>query len=265
MTFLLISSQHIRFQDRELKLVALFDVTSELTAREAESWHKLLRVLTHEISNSAIPLSTLSSFIYQMVNRAHEEKRELILEERQDILVSLKTIDQRSRSLKEFVQNFKSVGQIPDPQLTKLAVDEIIHDAVQLFAKDFDRENISVYIPSAKDIFIYADKSLTQQVLINLLRNAVESMSNMKELKKIELQVERGGNRFVSIKVRDTGVGIAPEDMDQIFVPFYSTKKSGSGIGLSISQQIMQKQKGDIRVQSEPGKGSMFTVSFLSK
>lgn len=264
-TFLLISSQHIRFQDRELKLVALFDVTSELTAREAESWHKLLRVLTHEISNSAIPLSTLSSFIYQMVNRAHEEKRELILEERQDILVSLKTIDQRSRSLKEFVQNFKSVGQIPDPQLTKLAVDEIIHDAVQLFAKDFDRENISVYIPSAKDIFIYADKSLTQQVLINLLKNAVESMSNMKELKKIELQVERGGNRFVSIKVRDTGVGIAPEDMDQIFVPFYSTKKSGSGIGLSISQQIMQKQKGDIRVQSEPGKGSMFTVSFLSK
>jgi two-component system, NtrC family, nitrogen regulation sensor histidine kinase NtrY len=263
-TFLSINSRHIRFQERELKLVALFDATSELAAREAESWHKLLRVLTHEISNSAIPLSTLSSYIYQMVITSRDQKRELSEEERQDILDSLKTIDQRSRSLKEFVQNFKSVGQTPEPQLEKIYVNEIIHDAAQLFVKDFEHKDILLILPTANDVSIYVDKSLTQQVLINLIKNAVESMSNMKQDKRIEIRVAKQSNQFVHINVQDTGTGIAPEDMDQIFIPFYSTKKNGSGIGLSISQQIMQKQKGDIRVQSEPGKGSVFTLSFLS-
>jgi len=261
-TFLSINSQHIRFQDKDLKLVALFDVTSELAAREAESWHKLLRVLTHEISNSAIPLSTLSSFIHQMVVVSREQNRELSEEEREDMLESLKTIDQRSRSLKEFVHNFRNVGQIPEPQMMNLSVDEIIGDTVQLFAKDFEGQNIQLQIVKAEGLSFFADRSLTQQVLINVLKNAIEAMSNQTENKKIEIKVMQEGHRFISIIVRDTGTGIDAENMDQIFIPFFSTKKTGSGIGLSISQQIMQKQKGDIRVQSELGKGSVFTLSF---
>jgi two-component system nitrogen regulation sensor histidine kinase NtrY len=262
--FLSVNSQHILFQGKELKLVALFDVTSELAAREAESWHKLLRVLTHEISNSAIPLSTLSSFIYDMVIASRTQNRELTQEERQDILESLKTIDQRSRSLKEFVQNFRNVGQIPEPQMAKLSVTEVIQDAVQLFTKDFERENILLQISKADDLYIQADKNLTQQLLINLLKNAIEAMSNMKDHKRIEIKAIKEGYGFVNILIRDTGIGIAEEDLDQIFIPFYSTKKGGSGIGLSISQQIMQKQKGDIRVQSEPGRGTIFTLTFKS-
>jgi two-component system, NtrC family, nitrogen regulation sensor histidine kinase NtrY len=262
--FLTITSQHVHFQNKKLKLVALFDVTSELAAREAESWHKLLRVLTHEISNSAIPLSTLSAYIYDLVIKSREQKRELTQEEREDIVESLRTIDQRSRSLKEFVQNFRSVGQIPEPQMERLAVTEIISDTVQLFAKDFEKESIQLQITKTEDTFIYADKNLTQQVFINLLKNAMEALSNMKDHKVIEIRTANEGNRCINIIIRDSGIGIAEEDLDQIFIPFYSTKKGGSGIGLSISQQIMQKQKGDIRVQSESGKGSVFTLSFIS-
>jgi two-component system, NtrC family, nitrogen regulation sensor histidine kinase NtrY len=260
--FLSVNSQHILFQDKDLKLVALLDVSSELAAKEAETWHKLLRVLTHEISNSAIPLSTLSSYIHDLVVSSRNEKRELTQEERQDIMESLKTIDQRSRSLKEFVQNFKSVGQIPEPRLEKLAVSEIIQDAIKLFGKDIDRENIQLQIGKVEDIFIYADKNLTQQVLINVLKNSVEAMANMKNHKRIDISVAKEGQRYLHVNVRDSGSGIAAEDIEQIFIPFYSTKKGGSGIGLSISRQIMQKQKGDISVQSEFGKGSVFRVTF---
>ncbi len=110
--------------------------------------------------------------------------------------------------------------------------------------------------------FIYADKSLTMQVLINLMKNAMESMSNFKEGKDIRIEVGKEGNRYVNINISDSGCGIAPEDIEQIFVPFFSTKKGGSGIGLSISQQIMQKQKGNIMVRSSPGRGSVFTLNF---
>ncbi|MBL7856600.1 MAG: HAMP domain-containing histidine kinase [Cyclobacteriaceae bacterium] len=260
--FLSISSQHIRFEYKQLKLVALVDVTSELAAREAESWHKLLRVLTHEISNSAIPLSTLSSHIYSMVMTSRAQNRELSTEERKDILESLKIIDQRSHSLKEFVHNFRNVGQIPEPHITRLSIEEVCREAIHLFSKDFERDQIQLILSIGKETTIYADKNLTQQVLINLVKNALEAMSNMKDGKQIEIKVVQEGNRFVNLMIRDNGTGIDKEDLDQIFIPFYTTKKNGSGIGLSISQQIMQKQRGDIRVHSEPGKGSIFTLSF---
>ena len=262
--FLSVISRHIRFEEKNLKLVALLDVSSELAAREAETWHKLLRVLTHEISNSAIPLSTLSSYIHDLVITSRQENRELTQEERQDIMDSLKTIDQRSRSLKEFVHNFKTVGQIPEPRLVKVEAFELIQGAVQLFVKDMERENIQLEMVKSDHVTIYADKNLTQQVFINLVKNAVESMGNMKDHKKIEIRIMKDGYHFVHVFIRDTGAGIATEDLEQIFIPFYSTKKGGSGIGLSISQQIMQKQKGDISVQSEPGKGSIFRVTFTA-
>ena len=259
-----IYAQHVLFDNKNLKLLSIHDISSELAAKESETWQKLLRVLTHEISNSAIPLSTLSKYIYDLVMTSRAEKRDLTDEERQDIMESLKTIDQRSRSLKEFVQNFKAVGQIPEPRIEKVAVSEIIQDAVALFEKDFKAEGIQCTIGNLKDLTIQADRNLTQQVLINILKNGVEAMSNMKHGKAIEITAEKEGRGYVHVLVRDTGAGISNEDQEQIFIPFYSTKKGGSGIGLSISKQIMQKQKGDIFVQSEQGKGSSFTVSFTA-
>jgi len=258
-----ITSRHLDFQEKNLKLIALTDVSSELAAKEAEAWQKLLRVLTHEISNSAIPLSTLSSYIYEMVTKAEVENRELTREDRTDILDSLRTINQRSKSLKEFVTNFKSVNQIAEPIMAKVRVDEIVNEITCLFSQECIKENIALQFDGNKSVqTVFVDKNLTMQVLINLMKNAIESMANLKEGKHIKIYIDKAGNRFVNIHISDSGCGIAPEDIDQIFIPFYSTKTGGSGIGLSISQQIMQKQKGNIVVQSTLGRGSVFTLNF---
>jgi signal transduction histidine kinase len=109
---------------------------------------------------------------------------------------------------------------------------------------------------------VYADQGLTMQVLINLIKNAIESMSNYIKDKSITIHVERVGQRYIHLHVADTGCGIPDENLEQVFIPFFSTKKRGSGIGLSISQQIMQRQKGDLSVISTLGKGSVFTMTF---
>jgi two-component system nitrogen regulation sensor histidine kinase NtrY len=257
-----VSSRHFSFDNRTIKLVAFIDVTSELAAKEAEAWQKLLRVLTHEISNSAIPLSTLSSYIHDTVVEAQADNRELTQEERQDIMESLRTIDQRSKSLKEFVQNFRSLNQIPEPRPEKINLKSIVCDTILLYTRELENEKIALKNELTEDVLIHADKNLTHQIIINLVKNAIEAMENMKERKALEFSVTRDGHRFVNLNIRDSGMGIDPDEIEQIFIPFYSTKKNGSGIGLSISRQVMQKQKGDISVQSQPGRGSVFTLSF---
>jgi two-component system, NtrC family, nitrogen regulation sensor histidine kinase NtrY len=262
--FLSVTSRHIRFQNRNLKLIAFHDVSSELAMKEAEAWQKLLRVLTHEISNSAIPLSTLSSFIYEMVSKADAQLLHLSADERADLMTSLKTIELRSKSLKEFVHNFRSINQVPEPELKTIPVNLLLDEVNSLFLKEFERENITFCSPDLKEsLSVFADKNLTMQVLINLVKNAIEAMSNYKENKRITIAFEKIG-RYVNMYMSDTGCGIEAEGLEEIFIPFYSTKKGGSGIGLSISKQIMQKQRGDISVQSVPGKGSVFTVTFSS-
>ena len=262
-TFLSVTSRHILFKEKKLKLIAFHDVSSELAMKEADTWQKLLRVLTHEISNSAIPLSTLSSYIREMLEDAQAQDRKLTDEERNDLMDSLKTIDHRSQSLKEFVQNFRTVNTIPEPKLIKVVLGELVKEATHLFTKEFEKENIFLQITDLKEpILVYADKSLTMQVLINLIKNAVEAMSNYKENKCIKISAEKIGQRYINLHIADTGCGIPEENLEQIFIPFFSTKKSGSGIGLSISQQIMQRQKGDISVRSSMGEGSAFTMTF---
>jgi two-component system, NtrC family, nitrogen regulation sensor histidine kinase NtrY len=262
-TFLSVLSRHILFNEKKLKLIAFHDVSSELAMKEAETWQKLLRVLTHEISNSAIPLSTLSSYIREMLEEAQNSDRTLTDDERTDLMESLKTIDHRSQSLKEFVQNFRTVNTIPEPKLNKVALSELVKEATHLFTKEFQKENIFLQTFDLNEpVLVYADRNLTMQVLINLLKNAVEAMCNYKEDKYIKVSWEKIGTRYINLYVADTGCGIPEENLEQIFIPFFSTKKSGSGIGLSISQQIMQRQKGDISVRSTLGKGCAFTMTF---
>ncbi|HRE67273.1 MAG TPA: ATP-binding protein [Cyclobacteriaceae bacterium] len=264
-TFLSVTSRHLLFKEKNLKLIAMADVSSELAAKEAEAWQKLLRVLTHEISNSAIPLSTLSSYIHDLVTSAEADNRKLSIEERQDVLESLKAIDQRSKSLKEFVHNFNSLNQVPEPILNKTSIHELVTEVKHFFSKELEKENIQMIIDEMDHFQIYADKNLTMQALINLMKNAIESMDNMKNGKIIRVSAGREGHQFTNLYIADSGCGIPADVADKIFIPFFSTKKSGSGIGLSICQQIMQKQKGDISVRSLPGKGSVFSLSFASR
>jgi signal transduction histidine kinase len=198
-----------------------------------------------------------------MLEEAHTNDRSLTEDERTDLMDSLKTIDHRSQSLKEFVQNFRTVNTIPEPKLIKVPLSELVKESTHLFTKEFQNENIRLQTFDLNEpVLVYADRNLTMQVLINLLKNAVEAMSNYKEDKYIKFTWDRVGTRYINLYVADTGCGIPEENLEQIFIPFFSTKKSGSGIGLSISQQIMQRQKGDISVRSTLGKGSAFTMTF---
>jgi signal transduction histidine kinase len=262
--FLSVVSRHILFNEQKLKLVAFHDVSSELATKEAQTWQKLLRVLTHEISNSAIPLSTLSSYIREMFEEAESQDRRLTDDEKQDLMASLKTIDNRSQSLREFVQNFRTVNTIPEPKVARVSLDSMVKEATQLFARELEREKVCVHLNGIgkESIYVFADQSLTMQVLINLIKNAVEAMSNMINDKKITISVERLGQHYLSLHIADSGCGIPDENLEQVFIPFFTTKKTGSGIGLSISQQIMQRQKGDITVQSVTGRGTTFTMTF---
>lgn len=259
-----VDSRHVVFQDRHLKLIALHDVTSELAGKEAETWQKLLRVLTHEINNSAIPLSTLSSYLHEIIINARQQQRELSREEWDDILLSLKTIDQRSRTLKEFVQNVRSVNQIPEPRPQPVSLEQIVRASVQLFTEQLRASRISVKFSISNELFVFADANLTPQVLINIIKNAAESMAASATDRNIYISAQKDDSQFVYLTVRDSGDGIAAEDLDQIFIPFFSTKKRGSGIGLSVSKQIMQRQKGDISVRSQQGQGSEFTLTFAA-
>ncbi|HLF33792.1 MAG TPA: ATP-binding protein [Cyclobacteriaceae bacterium] len=259
--FLSTISTHIIFRNRNLKLVVMHNVSNELAAKEAESWQKLIRVLTHEISNSAIPLSTLSSHIYGMVDMAALEKRPLSEDERKDAIESLKTIDQRSRSLKEFVENFRSFNRIPEPDIQFVSLKEMVDEVSRLFSGRFKEEKIFFSAENLDGQMVLADRNLTTQVMINLVRNAIESLEGSAE-KRIRVISEKDGTRNILVRVIDSGCGIDKAELDQIFIPFYTTKRGGSGIGLSISQQIMYKQKGNISVVSDPGKGSVFTLRF---
>jgi len=262
--FLSVTSRHLLFRDKNLKLIALSDVSSELAAKEAEAWQKLLRVLTHEISNSAIPLSTLSSYIHELVTTAETDNRTLSSGERQDVLESLKAIDQRSKSLKEFVRNFKSLNQVPEPELNKTSISELVTEVKHFFSKELEKENIQLVVDPVDHLPIYADKDLTMQALINLMKNAIEAMDNMKNGKMIRLSAGNDGHQFTSLHIADSGCGIPAEETDKIFIPFFSTKSGGSGIGLSIAHQIIQKQKGNLTFASGLGKGTVFTASFLA-
>lgn len=252
---------HVIFSERNLKLVAFHDVSSALAVKEADTWQKLLRVLTHEISNSAIPLSTLSSYICEVVAKAEAENRALTPDERRDVLISLKTIEQRSKSVRDFVNSFKAVNEIPEPKIEKLSLRELVGEVMSLFSRECQVSGIQMRNDISDGMFVYADRNLSAQVLVNVTKNAVEAMENLKSNKLISVDAARTG-RYCNVNVRDSGTGISPDDMDQIFIPFYSTKKGGSGIGLSISRQIMQKQKGDIAAYSVAGKGSVFVLSF---
>jgi len=262
--FLSVTSRHLLFKNEKLKLIAFHDVSSELAIKEAHTWQKLLRILTHEISNSAIPLSTLSRYIREMIEDAESKTRMLTDEEKHDLMESLRTIDNRSQALREFVQNFRTVNTIPEPKVAKLSLNELVVEATRLFAREFERERIEVEMANLnkEQIFVYADESLTMQVVINILKNAIEAMSNYIKDKSIRFSVERIPHHCINLHVADTGCGIPEENLDQVFIPFFSTKKTGSGIGLSISQQIMQRQKGDITVRSSSGKGTVFTLTF---
>ncbi len=250
-----------KLQGQDYKLVSFQDIKNELEEKEVESWQKLIRVLTHEIKNSVIPISTLSDVILQMI-RQDDDKPDLSqLDEEsvEDIIGGLETIEMRSKGLASFVKTYDQLTKVPKPEFEEVKVLPMIERLQNLFKVDLEHRNIRMHLHCSDDLSIQADPNLVDQILINLVKNAMEALEST-ENATIRISAYKEDQKTL-IKVRDNGPGIPDEILENIFVPFYTTKESGSGIGLSLSRQIMRLHKGNIMVQATE-EGTSFTLSF---
>ena len=253
----------IKILNYRYSIITFQDIKSEIEQKEIEAWHKLIRILTHEIMNSVTPITSLTETMLMLLeddNKQKKELSELTEEDIEDVRFSLNTIQKRSEGLLHFVDDYRRLTKIKPLELEKVNVGELVEGMVQLMKSEFEKSKVSLEVDGKSHFDISVDEKLISQVLINLLtnaRHAVENTDNPQVIISAYYQ-----ERDKVIEIRDNGIGIAQDKLDQIFIPFFSTKDHGSGIGLSLSKQIMKKHKGDLTVKSEEGVGSSFFLTF---
>ncbi|MGB4973323.1 MAG: ATP-binding protein [Cyclobacteriaceae bacterium] len=246
-----------------IKLISMNNIQSELDEKEMEAWQNLVRVLTHEIMNSVTPISSLAGVVEDDIkSKMNQPTATFNKEEMEDMHLSIQTISKRSQGLIHFVREFKNLSQRPQPNLAPVTVKKLLEEMAVLQKKELSDNKIKITISiEPEDLIISADKSMIEQVIINLVKNAMQSFSEQKE-KSIQLKAYLDEKTRPIVSVSDNGDGIDPEALERIFVPFYSTKKTGSGIGLSLSKQIMRQHEGRITVKSKLGEGTEFILRF---
>lgn len=241
---------------KPLTVVSMKNIRSVLENKETEAWQKLIRVLTHEIMNSMTPIVSLSELLR---NKCMDEPG-VDTEDREEINQAVETIFRRSSGLVRFVESYRKVTGIPMPIPEIIPVNHFL-DNISLLFKD-QKDKIKI-VPATAHLQVIADKGLIEQVLINLVKNALDATRHcLRPQIELSAGINEEGKTF--IRVSDNGTGIPVEVQERIFIPFFTTKPSGSGIGLSISRQIMHMHKGDLSVLSENGQGSRFFVTFGS-
>lgn len=243
------------------KLVAFQDVNEALDETEAKAWQRLLSVMTHEIMNSVAPISSLAeTMLYRLREAAGEFKEQPAAFE--DLELGIGTIRRRSEGLLKFAETYRSLNKITTLSLKKVLARDLFENLHTLMQPTLDAKNIELdIILKDPDMELEVDTNLIEQVLINLLVNAIDAVKESPE-PEITLSAYATSNNKAIIRVSDNGTGMSPEVVDNIFIPFFSTKKHGSGIGLSLCKQIMLLHKGNIQVQSVEGEGSTFLLHF---
>ncbi len=254
---LIIHSTEYKMRGKKYTLISLQNIHSELEEKEMEAWQKLIRVLTHEIMNSVTPISSLAGTVNKLLSDPESHDSDM-----SDVKNAVKTIQKRSEGLIHFVENYRNLTKIPKPNFETFRVDVLIDRVYNLMKNEFNENKIKFsksIVP--ENLTLHADSELVEQVIINLLMNA---QSAVKDLSNPEISVKsyldtRGK---VLIRVEDNGNGISKEIQEKIFIPFYTTKKDGSGIGLSLSRQIMRSHLGSITVGSTDNGGAAFILKF---
>jgi two-component system nitrogen regulation sensor histidine kinase NtrY len=251
----------LRLRRTILKLVSFQNISPELEAKEMEAWQNLIRVLTHEIKNSLTPIASLTSSMEDML--AVRERAEGIDDETlQDIHEALRTIKKRSEGLLRFTDAYRSLTKIKEPELQSFQVSELAARVGKLSSKQIAEAGGSLFTHiEPPDLMLHADPQLVEQVLINLLLNSIDAIEG-KQGGRIEISAFVDKRNHIVIRVTDNGRGIVDEALEKIFIPFYSTKKEGSGIGLSLSRQIMRLHRGELIAESEPDVRTVFTMRF---
>jgi nitrogen fixation/metabolism regulation signal transduction histidine kinase len=256
-----ILTTQLRLSDRNITLASFQNITSELGAKELEAWQNVIRVLAHEIRNSLTPISSLASTIAESLDEGQNMVAQSGLD-RQEMHEALVTIQRRSEGLLQFVDSYRRLTRIPAPSFAPVSVAALLSDTVTLLQAHIAPGNISLtHSVEPADLTVYADAQLIGQVLTNLSLNAVDSLAG-RSGGVIRLRGMLDGYGKAKISVTDNGPGILREALDQVFVPFYTTKKGGSGIGLSLSRQIMRMHHGQLTVSSTPYHETTFTLLF---
>jgi two-component system, NtrC family, nitrogen regulation sensor histidine kinase NtrY len=217
--------------------------------------------MTHEIMNSVAPISSLADTLKNRIKQAAEEKEHAVTS-MEDIELGINTIKRRSEGLLKFAETYRNLSKVTNPNLKAIPVMDLFENLHHLMEPTLQQKKIELEVVM-KDpgLVVDADLNLLEQVMINLIVNAIDAVKE-KEHPRIILSAEKNKGSRTEIRVADNGYGMSAEVMENIFVPFFSTKKSGSGIGLSLCKQIMMLHKGNIQVQSREGEGSVFTLQF---
>lgn len=218
---------------------------------EQESWTKLIRVLTHEIMNTVSPIASLSEALSHSVD-VPEEEREM------DVKTGLATIASSSKDLIHFVESYRELAGVAKPILKALMLDPLINKVIDLTQEQCAEASVTcTYLAKTEDILIYADESQISRILINLIKNAIQAGAH-----HINIIAEIDGNDQTLIHVVNDGAPISPESQEQIFIPFFTTKPNGSGIGLSLSRQIMRAHNGTLELSKSDEESTEFVMIF---
>jgi len=262
---LAIFATEFKVKDKVILLSTIKNIQNVLEEQETAAWQKLIRVLTHEIMNSIAPISSLSSTVESMVRpyaSGEKDKPEVDLGTIQEIQGALQTINKRSTGLMNFVETYRSLTKIPEPNFSVVSMKELIQHVHTLMKKETQKKGISLSTTIEPDtIEVQIDEQMIEQVLINLIKNSMQALGGSND-GKIMIRGFYNKRGRPTIQVTDNGPGILDDVIDKIFIPFFTTKRSGSGIGLSLSRQILRLHGGTITAKSIPHKETIFTMTF---
>jgi len=268
---LAIHSQSIIIKNREIKIVTLQDIKSELDAHEMDSWQKLIRILNHEIMNSVAPITSLSSTLSEFYVSGEGQVSPSKVTEKiiSDTIRGLNIIEEHGKGLIHFVESYRSLTQLPKPEFTRVSIKEFFERITILANSKFDsdsRESLPrpVILTSVEpdDLTLMADDKLLAQVFLNVIKNSAEAFETDSNDNTITISATKNSNGQTILTVADNGTGMDAETLEKVFVPFFTTKESGSGIGLSLSRQIIRLHNGNITCDSAPGQGTTVSMIF---
>lgn len=258
---LLLSATQFKLRGEAFTLLAFKNVSQALADTETAAWQQLLRVMTHEIMNSVAPIASLADSLGRHVQRARQEAADELLD---DVGIGIRIIQQRSEGLLRFAQVYRDFSTLTLPQRTTLYVQELLQATRQLLAEQLAAQGVEVTLSiRPAHLTLHADGHLLEQVLINLVLNAAQALVQT-PVPRISLRAWLDEQERVVIEVKDNGSGIPADVLDSIFIPFFTTRPNGSGIGLSLAKQIMQLHQGSIQVHSVAGAGSALQLWFPS-
>jgi|TARA_R110002096_G_scaffold426421_1_gene636230 nitrogen fixation/metabolism regulation signal transduction histidine kinase len=246
------------------KIISLQDIQSELDVAQLKAWQDLVRVLTHEIMNSITPVSSLAKTSTDLVDDAIKkiQGQPELVEELTDVRDAVDTVARRSDSLMHFVQSYRRLTRLPPPEKEQLNIKKTFADIIKLVSVSIEQKKIDLTVDVTTDgLEIFADREMLEQMLINLIKNAEQALANTSGAKvKISAKLNKRGR--IVIEVADNGPGISDELAAKIFVPFFTTKRDGSGVGLALTRQVMIAHGGSVSLSKTDGGGATFILTF---